>query len=153
MSGAPCATRSPDFTKICVIWPSICGWTVVDRNDFNVATYSLVSSTGDITAAFNVTGVGGICGGPLDAACWPRLHACAAHIAANAATPQNVRDNMTGWTLEMRKRFQINGTGYFRIFGSVDLRSCSHLRIDPNLRILGSPNLRIYHDLRVLRFP
>src|SRR5215831_20673977 len=117
MSGAPCATRSPDFTKICVICPSICGWTVVERSDFNVATYSVVSSTGDIAAVFNATAVGGICGGPAAAPFWPPLQA--ADTSARPSTPANVHtpahirgDDMTAWTLRKSKGFRGRGTHY-----------------------------------------
>ena len=43
-----------------MIWPSICGWTVVERSDFSVATYSLASSIGVACAGAITTGVGGI---------------------------------------------------------------------------------------------
>src|SRR5438132_417048 len=56
MSDAPRWTRSPDFTWICVIWPSICGWTVVERSDFNVPRYSVVSSMPLLSTTASVTG-------------------------------------------------------------------------------------------------
>ncbi len=68
-----------------MIWPSICGWIVVERNDFSVATYSVVSSIGRASAVASVTGVGGICGGgPLVCARLQAATASAAHSAALA---------------------------------------------------------------------
>ncbi len=58
---------------------------VVERNDFSIATYSVVSSIGLAAAVTSVTGVGGICGGG-PAVC-VRLQASAArtaHITAHA---------------------------------------------------------------------
>src|SRR5262249_45872225 len=63
ISAAPRATRWPDTTSICVIWPSTCGCTAVDLRDFSVATYSVVSSIGAGPATVSATGVGGIAGG------------------------------------------------------------------------------------------
>src|SRR5205814_1257262 len=80
----PVATRSPDFTKICVTWPSICGWIVVERSDFSVATYSVASSIGVGAAVTILTGAGGNAI-PPGAADWPRLHAAARGVAATAA--------------------------------------------------------------------
>ena len=67
-----------------MIWPSICGCTVVERSDFSVATYSLASSIGAGFAAAISTGVGGIPwpgGGPAGA----RLHALATMTALTSA--------------------------------------------------------------------
>src|SRR5689334_22364611 len=50
------------MTSICVICPSICGWTVVDLSDFSVATYSVDSSIGVVVATASWTAAGGNCG-------------------------------------------------------------------------------------------
>ena len=85
ISGAPWRTRSPDFTRIWVIWPSICGWMVVDCSDFSVATYSVASSIGVTAAVARVTGVGGICGG--GPALCERLQAVGAGVAHTVFQP------------------------------------------------------------------
>src|SRR6266496_2529887 len=59
---------------------------VVDRSDFKLATYSVVSSIGLAAAVASVTGVGGICGGgPADCVRLQAATASAAHIATHAA--------------------------------------------------------------------
>ncbi len=65
-----------------MIWPSICGWTVVERSDFSVATYSVASSSGAECAVSMATGVGGNAGG---AAFWPPPQAPTDSAAATPA--------------------------------------------------------------------
>src|SRR5262245_31297926 len=93
MSGAPWATRWPETTWIRVIWPSTCGWTVVDRSDLRIATYSVASSTGARRASAIETGVGGIAGA-ADAAGAPGFdwHAAqpAARMSASAARRKRI---------------------------------------------------------------
>src|SRR5438874_12745725 len=63
---------------------------VVERNDFSIATYSVVSSIGFAAAVTSVTVVGGICGGG-PAVC-VRLQAAAARPAHITAHPVLVND-------------------------------------------------------------
>ena len=57
ISSVPAATRSPDLTFMCVIWPSTCGLIVVEWRDFSVATYSVVSFTFCGSATTICTGI------------------------------------------------------------------------------------------------
>src|SRR5579864_2684861 len=72
MSGAPSATRSPDFTKIFVITPSTRGLIVVEFRDFSVAANSEVSSTLLGWATCISTCIGG--GPPCGCEAFPLLH-------------------------------------------------------------------------------
>ena len=71
-----------------MIWPSVCGWIVVERSDLSVATYSLVSSSGVAAAVASATGVGGMAGGgPWAGERLQAESAAAANRVDRAATP------------------------------------------------------------------
>ena len=64
---------------------------VVDRSDFSVATYSVVSSIGRASAIASVTAVAGICGGgPVDCARLQATTASAANMAAPAVLVNDI---------------------------------------------------------------
>ena len=64
----PAFTAAPDRTKICVMMPSTCGRTSVERRDFNTATNSELMVTGFGASTSTPTGNAGVCCGPVG---WP----------------------------------------------------------------------------------
>ena len=82
MSAAPGFTLSPERTLMAVMKPSTCGWTLVERRDFTVPTYSVVWGTARSASVTTSTGMGG---GPPTCACRRQAGAASTTSTASAA--------------------------------------------------------------------
>ena len=84
----PAFTAAPDLTKICVMMPSTCGRTSVERRDFNTATNSELMVTGFGASTSTPTGNAGACCGPVG---WPLEHPTARTAAAPASSDRDAK--------------------------------------------------------------